>query len=1127
MNLTQPFKKMKAWQNKVRKKFVAHILWMLITALFSAFISQFQGTPMASATQGTQGLVFVPAPNPYRICDTRPGNLTQCANHTLSSGATINVQVANTLMPNGQIGVPQSAQAAVLNVTATNTTGAGYFSVYPEGTTLPSVSSLNWSSPNETRANLVQTPLLSGGVSAYLFGGQADLIIDVEGWYVPNGYQGASLYYPISPIRICDTRPGTSAPCSKSPLSAQNPLIVNLSSFVASGTSAVTVNVTVIGPTQSGYITLYPYGQTKPNSSNQNFAAGEIIPGRAIISVTQGITPALQIAISGGSANIAVDLNGYYEPQSQSASGSAFYATSPARIADTRCQFRMSQSACQSENIPSPNADISIFGVLKPTQEIEIGDIDNIGNNVSAIIINLTVSSLSNWGYLDAFPAGSPPTVSDLNWTFAGQTAANSSIVTLSSFNGYSGFDIYSYSQSQVIVDVTGYFAPLSQTASPLSITPGNLSPGVVNNPYVANIEAAGGIGAPYTWSSPSGLPGGLNLCQSTSDTCRITGILNAGSYSFSLRVSDLAGNSFTQNFTLTIGYPSFSSKLTDGNAAPLMDAISCATSSFCVATGTLVSVYSGSGFSTPSLVDPQAAISAISCPTTTFCLGVDTSGQALVYNGSSWSSPVTIDTNPGYYGLTAISCASATFCQIGDDNGQVIQYTNGFYSAPQMISPIGANSGAKIEAISCVSSIFCLAADASGNIFSFNGFNWSAPTYFDNQISALSCPMSGFCVLVDRLGNSFTYSNGVLSQKVAIDPGNILSSISCSSYNVCEAVDLSGNALTFNGSTWSSAFKIYSGSDGILSVSCAASNFCVAVSSAYEIFSGISWSNPKVFTGVAPAFVITSCPQVNFCLSATNLGQVILLNAQELESPIQLDSGVFGFLSISCPSISFCLIGDNGGRVFLFNGQSFTEFSVEQGVSISAISCPAINYCFLGDLNGNVILFQNSTYYFPTHVDVAGAQIASISCPSTNFCVAVDNKGYEITYINGQWGRPNLIDSNLGQDVLTSVSCSSTSFCLATDFEGQAIIYQNGNWLAPQLLSQIHAGFASVSCALVNFCLLTNWIGQLYFYNGNSFTSPTTIDPTNPGIIASSCPTPSYCVVSSDESGLYFTVEN
>ncbi len=80
--------------------------------------------------------------------------------------------------------VPATASTAVLNVTVTNPTDAGFLTVFPEGETpMPTVSNLNFSS-GETVANLVTVPLsATGGVTIYNSAGSTDVVADVEGYY--------------------------------------------------------------------------------------------------------------------------------------------------------------------------------------------------------------------------------------------------------------------------------------------------------------------------------------------------------------------------------------------------------------------------------------------------------------------------------------------------------------------------------------------------------------------------------------------------------------------------------------------------------------------------------------------------------------------------------------------------------------------------------------------------------------------------------------------------------------------------------------------------------------------------------------------------------------------------------
>jgi hypothetical protein len=128
-----------------------------------------------SATGGTFTGV-----TPVRILDTRTGS--GGITGALAPGQTIALQVA------GFGGVPQmndqvAPTAVVVNVTTTDTTAWGYLTVYPSGATLPLASDLNWPA-GATVPNLAILKLGSDGkIMIYNGLGNADVVVDVVGWY--------------------------------------------------------------------------------------------------------------------------------------------------------------------------------------------------------------------------------------------------------------------------------------------------------------------------------------------------------------------------------------------------------------------------------------------------------------------------------------------------------------------------------------------------------------------------------------------------------------------------------------------------------------------------------------------------------------------------------------------------------------------------------------------------------------------------------------------------------------------------------------------------------------------------------------------------------------------------------
>jgi hypothetical protein len=70
----------------------------------------------------------------------------------------------------------------------------------------------------------------------------------------------------------------------------------------------------------------------------------------------------------------------------------------------------------------------------------------------------------------------------------------------------------------------------------------------------------------------------------------------------------------------------------------------------------------------------------SVSCPSSSFCMVVDGNGNAVSYDGTSWSSPVRID---GTTALSSISCPSSSVCMAVDWSGNVLRYNGTSWSSP------------------------------------------------------------------------------------------------------------------------------------------------------------------------------------------------------------------------------------------------------------------------------------------------------------------------------------------------------------------------------------------------------------------------------------------------------------
>ncbi len=260
--------------------------------------------------------------SPVRICDTRKANGTsivsnQCdtnGNSTLtSSNETIKVQIG------GLDSIPSSSLVAVvLNVTATNTSAWSFFTVWPSGTE-PVASNLNWTSGGETVANRVIVSVSSSGSIEIANGfGNADLIVDVSGYYESGNSSNLTAFTGETPTRICDTRANSTYPYQGQTLNAGSTLAVQVSGRggvpsmnSSSAPVAAVLNVTATNTTSYSYATIWPDKTTQPPSSDLNWSSGGVTRANLVI-VKLGSDGMVDVFNSLGSVDIIIDVVGWY-----------------------------------------------------------------------------------------------------------------------------------------------------------------------------------------------------------------------------------------------------------------------------------------------------------------------------------------------------------------------------------------------------------------------------------------------------------------------------------------------------------------------------------------------------------------------------------------------------------------------------------------------------------------------------------------------------------------------------------------------------------------------------------------------------------------------------------------------
>lgn len=387
---------------------------------------------------------------PTRILDTRsPG-----ANYgPLGPGGTLDLAVTGTF--NGQT-VPSDATAVVMNVTAVDTSTASFLSVYPNGGA-PGTSNLNWQA-GETVANLVTVGVGTGGkVDFYNNVGNTDVLADLQGYYQPGAIDsGVGTFVPLTPSRICDTRPtsesGISDSCTGHTLTAGGTLTLPIEGggggVPSTDVAAVVVNVTVVDTTAASFLSVYP-STSAPGSSNLNWSPGDTVANRVMVDVAQSGPDGGDITIYNnlGHTDVIVDVNGYISSSSSIPAKGALFTplSTPSRILDTR----------QTGQTLGANGSVT-------EQVANQSGLDPFGPTATAVVMNVTAVDTSTVSFLSVYPAGvSRPNESDVNWG-TGATVPNLCVVALGtgSAPNLGAVTIFNaVGRADVVLDVFGYYS--------------------------------------------------------------------------------------------------------------------------------------------------------------------------------------------------------------------------------------------------------------------------------------------------------------------------------------------------------------------------------------------------------------------------------------------------------------------------------------------------------------------------------------------------------------------------------------------------------------------------------------------------------------------------------------------
>ncbi|MFB9552821.1 FlgD immunoglobulin-like domain containing protein [Streptomyces roseoviridis] len=264
--------------------------------------------------------------------------------------------------------------------------------------------------------------------------GAGDALRTTGAVFVTHG--GISTFKPVPPARVLSTVSGIGAAKAKvGPRGTVTFQVTGRGGVAPTGVSAVVLNVTATNATSGTYVSVYPYGQPRPESSNLNVAAGRNVPNHVTVPV--GKDGKVTLYNHAGSVDLLADVAGYY---TLAGDGNRFKAVTPSRVLSTVAGTGV------------PKAKVGAARTVS-VQIAGRGGVPSTG--VTAVVMNVTATNPTSASYVSVYPYGTPrPTSSNLN-VVKGQTVAN--LVTVPVRDGK--VTLYNHGGTiDLIGDVAGYF---------------------------------------------------------------------------------------------------------------------------------------------------------------------------------------------------------------------------------------------------------------------------------------------------------------------------------------------------------------------------------------------------------------------------------------------------------------------------------------------------------------------------------------------------------------------------------------------------------------------------------------------------------------------------------------------
>jgi hypothetical protein len=263
------------------------------------------------------GLAFYPV-IPCRVADTRSGSDGSGKTGAFGPPSLAGGGTRDFSIPSSGCGIPASAQAYSVRMTAVAPAALGYLTTWPAGQTLPLVATLNALNGGVVGNEAIVPAGANGAISVFV-SDNTDLVIDVNGYFAPPGAAGALAFYALTPCRVADTRPGSAGsglsgafgpPSLNGNVTRDFPMLAS-SCGIPSTAQAYSLNMTVVPPGPMGFLTAWPAGQPLPLAATVNATTGAVVGSASI--VLAGTNGDIDV-FANNPTDLVIDISGYFAP---------------------------------------------------------------------------------------------------------------------------------------------------------------------------------------------------------------------------------------------------------------------------------------------------------------------------------------------------------------------------------------------------------------------------------------------------------------------------------------------------------------------------------------------------------------------------------------------------------------------------------------------------------------------------------------------------------------------------------------------------------------------------------------------------------------------------------------------